>query len=141
LTKLLACPGLRIGYVLCPDAALARRVADRRPQWAVNGLAADALPDLLASADLVSWASAVRDLRHRLVSMLRRAGLQPQASDANWVLVHAPGLRERLGARAVCVRDCASFGLPGTVRIAVPDEAGLARLQDALLGTEPRGER
>jgi len=31
------------------------------------------------------------------------------------------------------VRDCASFGLPGTVRIAVPPPEGLERL-DAALG-------
>ena len=48
------------------------------------------------------------------------------------MLVDGPGLRERLAARAILVRDCASFGLPGTVRIAVPDARGLARLASAL---------
>ena len=58
--------------------------------------------------------------------------LPPAPSQANWVLVRAPGLREQLAAAAICVRDCASFGLPGTVRIAVPDPAGLLRLRRAL---------
>jgi histidinol-phosphate/aromatic aminotransferase/cobyric acid decarboxylase-like protein len=35
----------------------------------------------------------------------------------------------------VLVRDCASFGLRDHVRIAVPDEAGLARLATALAAT------
>jgi histidinol-phosphate/aromatic aminotransferase/cobyric acid decarboxylase-like protein len=132
LTKLLACPGLRVGYVLCPDAATAARLGDRQPRWALNGLAAAALPALLEPVDLGGWAAAVRDLRCRLVRVLGRAGFDPRPSDANWVLVDAPGLRERLASRAIAVRDCSSFGLAGTVRIAVPDEPGLARLEAAL---------
>jgi histidinol-phosphate/aromatic aminotransferase/cobyric acid decarboxylase-like protein len=132
LTKLLACPGLRVGYVLCPDAETAGRLRDRQPRWALNGLAAAALPALLEPVDLAGWSAAVRALRDALVRVLRAAGHDPQPSDANWVLVEAPGLRERLATRGIAVRDCASFGLPGTVRIAVPGEAGLARLEAAL---------
>ena len=46
-----------------------------------------------------------------------------------------PGLARHRGALAragVLVRDCASFGLPGTARVAVPDEDGRARLDRAL---------
>ena len=52
LTKLLACPGLRLGYVLAPTAAALEPIAGRQPAWAVNGLAAGALPELLATVDL-----------------------------------------------------------------------------------------
>ena len=93
----------------------------------VNGLAAAALPDLLAAVDLPGWAAAVGRPAGRAGRRARAApGLDPQPSDANWVLVDAAGLRDRLAARAILVRDCASFGLPGTVRIAVPDDDGLA---------------
>jgi threonine-phosphate decarboxylase len=132
LTKLLACPGLRIGYVLTPTAAMAARLEMSQPQWALNGLAAAALPDLLATVDLPAWAAGTARLRLDLVATLSDSGYQPASSDANWVLVRAPGLRERLAAAAICVRDCASFGLPGTVRIAVPDARGLSRLRKAL---------
>jgi len=134
LTKLLACPGLRIGYVLA-DAAFIHRL--RQPEWSVNGLAAAALPDLLATVDLAAWAKAVAALRSDLVGILGRAGLSPEPSDANFVLVHAPGLRARLAPHGVLVRDCASFGLPEHVRVAVPDAAGLARLEEALLKEAP----
>ncbi len=137
LTKLLACPGLRAGYVLAPDAETVRRLAARQPAWAVNGLVCAALPDLLATVDLPAWSAAVAAGRRRLEATLRTAGLRPQPSDANWVLVYAPGLRDRLAPLGVVVRDCASFGLPGTVRIAVPDAAGRARLGDALARTAP----
>ena len=127
LTKLLACPGLRIGYVL---AAEPRRW--RQPAWSVNGLAAAALPDLLEAVDLPAWAAGVAGLRDRLVGVLRGAGLDPEPSDANFVLARAPGLRDRLAPHGVLVRDCASFGLPHHVRIAVPDDAGLSRLEEVL---------
>lgn len=132
LTKLLACPGLRVGYVLCRDADTARRIRHRQPEWSLNGLAAAALPDLLGPVDLPAWAGQVAALRGRLAGVLRQAGYQPRPSDANWLLVEAPDLRQHLATRAIAVRDCASFGLLGTVRIAVPDEAGLRRLQAAL---------
>ena len=125
LTKLLACPGLRVGYVLDGPPV-------RQPEWSVNGLAAAALPDLLDTVDLLGWAAGIAELRAGLVSVLRRAGLDPGPSDANFVLVGAPGLRARLAPHAILVRDCASFGLPDHVRIAVPDETGLARLEEAL---------
>jgi histidinol-phosphate/aromatic aminotransferase/cobyric acid decarboxylase-like protein len=48
------------------------------------------------------------------------------------LIPNAGDLRERLARRAILVRDCTSFGLRGTVRVGVPDEAGLARLARAL---------
>jgi histidinol-phosphate/aromatic aminotransferase/cobyric acid decarboxylase-like protein len=132
LTKLFACPGLRIGYVLGPDAETASAVGNAQPQWALNGVAAAALPELLDRADLERWCEQIRGLRTDLCRLLEKHGLEPQPSDANWVLADAPGLREQLAGHAIAVRDCTSFGLPGTVRIAVPDTAGLDRLAKAL---------
>jgi histidinol-phosphate/aromatic aminotransferase/cobyric acid decarboxylase-like protein len=133
LTKLLACPGLRAGYVLASDAVLIERLAARQPRWAVNGLVCAALPELLAPVDLPAWAARVAGLRDDLVAVLDRHGRRARAGAANWVLVDDAGdLRARLARAAVLVRDCTSFGLPDTVRIAVPDDAGLARLDAAL---------
>jgi histidinol-phosphate/aromatic aminotransferase/cobyric acid decarboxylase-like protein len=131
LTKLLACPGLRLGYLLA-DPALVARCRARQPAWSVNGLAASALPDLLATVDLPGWSAAVARLRDQLAALLRGHGLQPRPSDACWLLVDAAGLRARLAPHGIVVRDCSSFGMPGTVRIAVPDEDGLTRLDQAL---------
>jgi histidinol-phosphate/aromatic aminotransferase/cobyric acid decarboxylase-like protein len=131
LTKLLACPGLRVGYVLA-DADVIARLRARQPAWSVNALAATALPELLAGVDLPAWSAATAALRRGLVDVLGRHGLAARASDANWVLVDAPGLREGLAPAGIVVRDCTSFGLPGTVRIAVPPPEGLERLDAAL---------
>jgi histidinol-phosphate/aromatic aminotransferase/cobyric acid decarboxylase-like protein len=137
LTKVFACPGLRLGYVLAPDADTAAQLRSRQPEWAVNGLAAQALPALLAVADPPGWAAAIARLRDDLGSVLRGHGLEPAPSDANWVLVRAPGLRDRLAPAGVVVRDCASFGLDGWARVAVPDERGLEVLDRALGATAP----
>jgi histidinol-phosphate/aromatic aminotransferase/cobyric acid decarboxylase-like protein len=131
LTKLLACPGLRVGYLLA-DPAIVARCRARQPAWSVNGLAASALPDLLAAVDLRGWSAAVAALRDQLAGLLRQHGMQALPSHANWLLVKAPELRARLAPYGIVVRDCASFGMPETVRIAVPDEDGLARLDQAL---------
>lgn len=129
LTKLLACPGLRVGYVV-GDVEPLRRA---QVEWSVNGLACSALPELLDLVDLPAWSASVAKLRDELVEVLRRAGFSPRPSDAPWVLVDVP-LRERLARRGIVVRDCASFGLPGVTRIAVPDADGVARLEAALRG-------
>jgi histidinol-phosphate/aromatic aminotransferase/cobyric acid decarboxylase-like protein len=132
LTKLLACPGLRAGYALAPDAPAAEVIRAGQTAWSVNGIVTAALPDLLDTVDLPTWSAGIAELRAALVDVLLDAGLAPEPSDACWVLVKAPGLRARLAPRGVAVRDCSSFGLPDHVRIAVPDRRGLTRLQEAL---------
>lgn len=135
LTKLFACPGLRLGYVLAPDVEAAARLRRRRPEWSVGTIACAALPDLLATADLPAWSATTARWRTALVELLAARGFDARAADANWVLVEAPDLRARLAPEAIAVRDCTSFGLPGTVRIAVPDPEGLTRLRRALEAT------
>jgi histidinol-phosphate/aromatic aminotransferase/cobyric acid decarboxylase-like protein len=132
LTKLFACPGLRIGYVVADDV---ERFARRQPEWSVNGLATAVVPELLERADLRGWAKEIADLRVDLSTLLQP--FDPQPSDANWILcANATGLRERLAAHGVLVRDCASFGLHGFARVGVPAAAGLERLEKALCRLE-----
>ena len=136
LTKLFACPGLRVGYVLASPDLLAR-LRRRQPAWSVNGLAAAALPDLLRTADLPGWAARIAELRKELTAVLSSHDLDPAPSDANYVLCRrARGLRERLAPRGVVVRDCDSFGLTGQARVAVPGPDGLERLVAALEKTQ-----
>lgn len=133
LTKAWAVPGLRIGYVIAADENEAASIRERRPRWSVNGLAAAALPDLLERAEPTRWRAEIADLRSELVGILGRYDFQPVPSAANYVWVPDAGdLRERLLPHGVVVRDGASFGAPGAVRIAVPTEGGLVQLSNAL---------
>lgn len=131
LTKTFACPGLRLGYAVARDADERARLAARQPHWSVSPLALAVLPDLLEVADLPGWAAGIAALRGRLVRLLEGYGLRVAAGDAPWVLVRGD-LRTTLAPHGVLVRDCASFGIPGTSRMAVPDEAGLERVGRAL---------
>ena len=135
LTKVFACPGLRAGYVVTPDAKFADALRARQPEWSLNGLAAAILPELIGAANLGRWAANIRQLRGILETLLRRHRLEPEPSDANYVLVRdAPGARDHLAAAGVLVRDTASFGIPGGIRVAVPGPDGLDRLAGALRG-------
>jgi histidinol-phosphate/aromatic aminotransferase/cobyric acid decarboxylase-like protein len=133
LTKLWACPGLRLGYVVAPTPRQRDALAGRQPRWAVNGLAAATVPHLLERSDLPRWAAEIAALRVATAAMWRARAFDVVESAANWVLVHdAAWLREPLARELVLVRDCASFGLPGTIRVAVPGERDAARLAAAL---------
>lgn len=135
LTKLFACPGLRLGYVVATDPELAKQLRGLKPRWSVNALACALAPELLALADLRGWAQSVASLRAELVDMLASHGLRADPSDANFVLVReAAGLRDWLARRGVLVRDTASFDIPRGVRIAVPNLTGLEQLANALGG-------
>ncbi len=127
LTKVWSCPGLRLGYVIAPDPAAARAIADRQPQWSVNGLALGLLPELLARTDLTTWAAAIAGLRNELLAELLRIGFDAAPTSANWLLVRHRDLRRRLAPHGVLVRDCASFGLDAVHRVALPRPSELDR--------------
>ncbi len=138
LTKVLATPGLRLGYLIARPALLAR-LADARDPWSVGSHACAAAA---ASWELPREArAAVRAWRSRLRAGLRARGLDPLPSVANFVLVRvgprADALVAALAARRIAVRSCASFSLPEHVRVAVrpPEE------QDELFRALDRAHR
>jgi histidinol-phosphate/aromatic aminotransferase/cobyric acid decarboxylase-like protein len=98
------------------------------------------LPELLETADLATWSAAVGTLRRQLVDELSSHGLSARPSDANWVLIDHPDLRDLLAPHGIVVRDCTSFGMPDVTRMAVPSADGLVRLASVLaqVDLEPR---
>ncbi len=134
LTKVLATPGIRAGYVVAaPDVVAALRQV--RDPWTVGAhavAAARAARWTLAEADravVAAW-------RTRLSDGLAAAGLEPVPSAANFVLAHAgpraAPLVAALARSRVAVRGCASFGLPEHVRVAVRPPAEQDVLFEAL---------
>ncbi|GIW07944.1 MAG: hypothetical protein KatS3mg060_2749 [Dehalococcoidia bacterium] len=125
LTKSYAIPGVPARLCACQSrvAGVLRRIA---PPWSVS---APAVAAGLAALANVTWEqrgeAVARDALARLVTGLRALGLCPILGAANFVLVAVPNATEvrrtphpPLLERGILVRDCASFGLPGYLRIA-----------------------
>ena len=137
-TKSYALAGLRLGYCLTADGALAEGLYACGQPWPVSapaqaaGLAALACPDWPVRARAL-----IRAQRPRLAAGLAGLGLTVWPSGANYLLFRAPGdttLKDRLLARGVLIRSCANYpGLgPDYYRAAVRPAEELDALLDTL---------
>jgi histidinol-phosphate/aromatic aminotransferase/cobyric acid decarboxylase-like protein len=139
LTKELALPGLRMGYAVAhPDVA--GRLLGILPAWPLSAPAIAAGVAGLGDPGHGEAGAAV-GRRHvaALAAGLAAAGARPFPSDANYLVAHAPGALDRLHRRGIAVRDCASFGLPGNVRLAAPRPADLPGVLRAIRELDLRG--
>ena len=136
-SKVYGLAGLRVGYALAsPDAAGA---LDRvRPIFNVNQPAQEAalasLPEREAIDERVAHTRAARE---QLREILAAAGLQPVASQANFVYADVPGgdgagLAERLLAEGFIVRALGGFGAPGAIRVTCGTDEENAAFAEAL---------
>ncbi len=136
MTKDYGLPGLRLGYLLA-SPRLIERVARLQYSWSVNALAqAAGLAALEDPDDVRAGRHVVRSSREYLVRELRRMGLACSHPSANHLLVEvgdASAVRRQLLERhRLCVRDCASFGLPRHIRIGLRPLDDTRRLVKAL---------
>lgn len=135
MTKDYALAGLRLGYAAGP-AALVEVLARARPPWNVNTVAQAAGRAALADEDhLQASVSKLQAAADALKADLCELGLSPVPSSTHYFILDVgdgADLRRRLLPHRVQVRDCASFGLPGYVRIAARRPDQNAKLIDAL---------
>lgn len=135
MTKDHGLAGLRLGYaVALPEiVGWLNRV---RPPWSVNVAAQrTGLVALGERGHLEEARRVVAESRAFLTEQLSALGLGVVPSIANFLLVRVgdgAAFRSALMARGVCVRDCASFGLPAYVRIAVRTLLECRRLVEAV---------
>ena len=135
MTKDHGLAGVRLGYAVAPPEIVGwlRRV---RPPWNVNAVAQKAgLAALRDVAHVDEARRVVAESRRYLAGQLSALGLTVVPSVANFLLVrvgHGASFRDALLARGVCVRDCASFGLPAYVRIGIRTMPECETLVDAV---------
>ncbi len=138
MTKDYALAGLRLGYAVAPTEVIAvlRRVC---PPWNVNAAALSAGEAALKDEGfLTDSMKRIREAREVMATGLSGLGLAPVPSPAPFLLVRvgdAAGLRRFLLKQGILVRDCASFGLPGYIRIGPRPLADCQRLIEALART------
>jgi histidinol-phosphate aminotransferase len=129
--------GLRVGYLIAEDPAVAEAVHKTHVPFSVSLLAQAAAVAALASEDEVrARCAAVVAERDRLTAGLRERGLDVADSQANFVWLpvgeRAAGLAAALEARAVITRPFAGEGIRVTVGTPEEDDIFLAALDDVL---------
>lgn len=134
LTKALAIPGVRLGYLAAHPSVIAA-VSDRLPPWRMNCVAdavAAALPGHRADFDAIRRRNDRR--RGAFADALRALGITVHPSNANFLLCdfgrEMRPVIEALKQQRILVRPCGMFpGLTnGHIRLCVRTEAENARL-------------
>lgn len=131
MTKDYAIAGLRLGYAFghTDMVEVLKRVA---PPWNVNILAQKAGIAALAKDDYLEQSrEAVREGRFYLIAEFEKLGFRCVPSVANFFLAEvgdAAELRKKLLGESLMVRDCASFGIPDYIRVAVRSMADNRKL-------------
>jgi histidinol-phosphate aminotransferase len=125
--------GLRVGYLIAEDPAVADAVRKTHMPFSVSMLAQAAAVAALASEEEVrSRCAAVVAERGRLTAALRERGLDVPESQANFVWLpvgeQTAELAAALEARAVITRPFAGEGIRVTVGTPEEDDAFLAAL-------------
>jgi histidinol-phosphate aminotransferase len=125
--------GLRVGYLLAEDPAVAEVVRKTHVPFSVNMLAQAAAVAALASEDEVRRrCAAVTAERERLTAALRERGMDVADSQANFVWLpvgeDAADLAAALESRAVITRPFAGEGIRVTVGTPEEDDLFLAAL-------------
>jgi len=123
LTKSFSVPGIRFGFGF-GDPDLIEKIEITRPPWSVNAYAeAFAIQALQHRKDLARSRMLIDQEKARLASELAGLGLEPHFSSVNYILVECnrdvKDLCERLAQTGILIRDCTSFGLPTSIRVAV----------------------
>ena len=136
LTKSFSIPGIRFGYGF-GDPDLIARMEATRPPWSVNAYAEHyALLAFEHYNELEQSRKYIEAEREWLNSRFADLPVRVNPSQANFILVDlatdvAPLCEDLLG-HGILVRDCHSFGLPCSIRIAVRTREENSLLIEAL---------
>ncbi len=138
MTKDYGLPGLRLGYIV-GDSKLIQQLKRWQPEWSVNGLAQDAGIICFEKKGLFlqKWKE-IAERTQKFRMDIEDLGYSTLPSCTNFFLVKIEKdmeeLKEYLWSRFLLVRDCASFGLPGYIRIGCNTMQNNQKLIESLEG-------
>jgi threonine-phosphate decarboxylase len=125
LTKLLAMPGIRMGYVITAPQNI-EKIRKQLPEWNLSVMSEAAIKSgikLINETDFIQRTNKLlRDERRYLSDSLQKIGLKVFESDTAFILFKGPvNLYDKLLDKNVMIRDCSDFyGLEkGFYRIAI----------------------
>ncbi len=135
-TKSYALASLRLGYCLCSDHALLKKMSVMTPPWSISGPAqAAGIAALMMKDYPAESAKKLKSEREWLSAVLSEEGIIVWPSDVNYIFIEAESdLQERLRELGIEIRSCANYtGLgPGYFRIAVRTHDDNKELADAI---------
>ena len=135
-TKLYAMPGVRLGYLVCSDAALTEAIRADLPEWNLSAFAQQAGCVACGQRAYVEHSVAfVCRERAWLTEQLSEIGITVFASNANFLMIKdGRPLAKELLKKGILIRDCSNYrGLSGGYyRIAVRRREENERLLAAL---------
>lgn len=113
-TKMLAIPGVRLGYMISRDADLISSIRKHLPEWNVSRIAertGEEAAKVLEETDYLERSvRMIAEERAYLREKLEGYGFRVFPGDANYLLVKSfPELYERLLSKGVMIRRCANF--------------------------------
>jgi len=132
-TKIFCMPGVRLGYALCENAALRKRMRAMLQPWNVSVTAQEA--GVAALVDCEAYLKRTREYIKKekfwMTERMRKLGLNVWGSEANYIFFKGKsGLYEKALEDGLLIRDCSNYeGLTeGYYRIAVRSEEENERL-------------
>ena len=140
--KAMGLTGVRAAYAIAPEgdaaAPLKQRLERLAPSWPVGAHGVALLETWTGDAAQAWLARSLRTLREwkaQQRALCESIGWQCLPSDANFFCARTdapyPRLAARLRAEGIKLRDCASFGLPGHVRLGVLPPQSQQALKEA----------
>ena len=136
--KIYGLAGLRLGYAIA-DAEMLAYINRTRPVFDVNALAiAAGIAALADDAHVAASRNQVAEARATYFAALQELGLQPFASETNFVAVRVGGagsdarVQQALAAQGIAINALSAWGLPGVIRISFGTPAENAQCIAAL---------
>ncbi len=139
LTKSFRLAGLRLGYAICEDSDIAKRLCGLLPEWNISTMSMKignmclgyecGLP--LENRYMTASYEYIKAERKRVADALTRIGIRVYDSAVNYMLIYSEvNLYEKLLGRGILIRDCSNiWGLKkGYYRISLRDRTDNDRL-------------